>query len=112
MTRNGLTCACLVPVAWAAGASAAQARGENSVHELERARDFDLARSISARAMPRGDRERERVGREAPRFAEDPLGPRWSYRPTGEGPSFEVSALGAGRDSRAGLLNVGVDWQF
>ncbi|WP_156839456.1 hypothetical protein [Novosphingobium aquimarinum] len=98
-------------VGLAAGGSA-QARRATSPLDLEQARNFDLARHVAARTMPRGDREREDAKALQPRFAESPLGPRWSYQVAEDGPSLEFSALGAGRNDGPRLVQVGVDWQF
>jgi len=102
----------VIPLIGLAGAGPALAQRATSPLDLERARNFDLARNVAARAMPRGDSERDRKFAAAPRFTEDPLGPRWSYRLVEEGPSLEFSALGAGREDVPRLLHVGVDWRF
>lgn len=90
----------------------AQARRAASPLDLEQERNFDLARHVAARTMPRGDRERAGTEASQPQFAESPLGPRWSYQVAEDGPSLEFSALGAGRKNGPRLLQVGVDWQF
>jgi hypothetical protein len=90
----------------------AHARRATSPLDLDQERNFDLARHVAARAMPRGDRERAGTEVSQPQFAESPLGPRWSYQVAQDGPSLEFSALGAGRNDGPRLLQVGVDWQF
>lgn len=102
----------VIPLAALAVAGPALAQRATSPLDLEQARNFDLAQNVAARAMPRGDSERDRKFDPKPRFSEDSLGPRWSYRLIEEGPSLEFSALGAGREDVPRLLHVGVDWRF
>lgn len=102
----------VVPLVGLAFSPAAQARRATSPQDLEQARDFDLARKVAARGMPRGDSERARAFNPTPLYAEGPLGPRWSHRLFEEGPNLEFSALGAGAKDEPRLLHVGVDWRF
>lgn len=88
---------------------AAQARRSSTAQELDRVKDFRLARDLAARgsagvaqAITKADHP----------FPKEKLGPSWSYRPIEKGPQVEIGALGAGEIDAPGLMHVGMNWHF
>lgn len=88
---------------------AAQARRSSTAQELDRVKDFRLARDLAARNP--GSRHHAIKKADHP-FPKEKLGPSWSYSPIDKGPQVEIGALGAGEIDAPGLMHVGMNWHF
>ncbi|WP_275227125.1 hypothetical protein [Novosphingobium album (ex Liu et al. 2023)] len=78
--------------------------------DIDRDRDFDLARDIAIRAQASGETATARGVR--PGYPKEKLGPHWSFQPLDDGPQIEMGALGGGRKGMPKIAHVGLNWDF
>ncbi|KHK91214.1 hypothetical protein LK12_09930 [Novosphingobium malaysiense] len=79
---------------------------------LAGAASFDLEGPVPAAQAHPASSDRLAVPLAAKASPHEKIKIRWHYEPVAGGPRFEVGALGAGKDTKAKLVHVGMDWVF